>query len=121
MMRVMSKYCAKYNMRHVHYKMTDREFIEVVHPHLNFYLDNQVLSKPQFSFVFLDAQHTPDDVVRQAKWAVANLVPGGSVTIDDAVFNEHTPVREALQKEFPQGEILDIGGAKLFFVIESKP
>jgi len=85
---------------HVHYKVTDDDYMNHVW-HTAHFLGKEPVTEPKFAFVHLDGGHEMGSEERQVKWFAPRLLPEGNLLVDDVM-----PDRPDKLKDF----LLGLGG-----------
>jgi hypothetical protein len=84
MMTRLSTAVERSGLNWMHLMMRDSDYMEHVWPDVPLYLSTELIFRPTFSFVYLDAEHTEDAVRRQLEWLKGKVADGGVILIDDA-------------------------------------
>lgn len=80
-MKFMADYAFEHNINHCHFRMTADDFMNVEYPF--WYKGDELRVLDKIGFVYLDGEHTPDNVKREFEFFSLMLPVNGMVVTDD--------------------------------------
>lgn len=96
---LLTDFCVNNKLDWWHYRMTDVDFMKIWDDLEVWYQGKRL--KKQFGFVYLDAEHAPDVILREYEWAKDRMFPGGMISIDDIIVDyENTYTHDGVNRSY---------------------
>lgn len=83
-MKLLSDYAHKNKLNHYHWRMTSDDFMKI-YPKIDFWHNGTVVD-PIFGCVYIDGEHTPEQVNREIEFFYNRMPNGGLIILDDTPF-----------------------------------
>ena len=101
-MQVLSGFCLEHHLNHYHYHMTSEDWMSIW-DRSGCWVDGERLNDHPFALVYLDGEHTQENVAREVNWINRRMALGGLLVIDDTE-NIRDPEYPSLRELWSVGE-----------------
>jgi len=96
--KLLSDYAYENKLNHYHWRLESDDFMKVL-PDIYFWHNKSVID-PIFGCVYIDGEHTPDQVKREIEFFYNRMPSGGLIILDDSPYVESEFTKKKLTNSF---------------------
>ena len=82
-MKEINSFVGEKELDYVHFKVTSKEFCDIIYPSIGIHNNGQTNKFNKFSFIFLDGSHDPEVVHQEMEFFQDKIETGCSMIVDD--------------------------------------